>query len=77
MLDHQYWGRGYATEIVSSLLNWVSHHFSCQNIYAFTGTDHLASIRVMQKTGMKYVETLKLKGVECVLYKYKIKKRGG
>ncbi|MDA0910750.1 MAG: GNAT family N-acetyltransferase [Proteobacteria bacterium] len=74
VLDHPYWGQGYATEIVSTLLDWASHHFKCEHIYAFACINHIASIRVMQKVGMKYCGEQLLKGIKCSVYKVNINK---
>ncbi|MFC4891608.1 GNAT family N-acetyltransferase [Pseudofrancisella aestuarii] len=70
VLDYKSWGKGYATEILEALLSWAHVNLSNKKIYAFTGVDHLASIKVMQKVGMKFVENKNLKGIECVLYEY-------
>ena len=69
VLGHKSWGKGYATEIANALLEWAKNGLECNEIFAITGVDHLASISIMRKVGMKYIETRNLKGIPCVLYK--------
>lgn len=68
IIDHKYWGKGYATEIVITLLSWAKNNLSHNEIFAFTPVNHLASIKVMQKAQMEFVDIRVLKGIECVLY---------
>ena len=69
VLDHKSWGKGYATEIANALLKWARKGLEYNEIFAITGVEHLASISIMKKVGMKYIETRNLKGIECVLYR--------
>lgn len=69
VIDHKYWGKGYATEIVKTLLAWAKENLEYNEVFAFTGVDHLASIAIMKKNDMKYIGEQTLKGIECVLYK--------
>lgn len=72
LIVKELWGRGYATRILKSLLDWAKNHLMKDRIIAFTPIDHQASIRVMQKAGMKYVETKVMPhiSVECDVYEY-------
>ncbi|WP_052399123.1 GNAT family N-acetyltransferase [Candidatus Francisella endociliophora] len=72
VIDHKYWGKGYATEVVKALLTWAKENLEYNEVFAFTGVDHLASIAVMKKNSMEYVGKQILKGIECVLYKKEI-----
>lgn len=72
VVDHSHWSKGYATEILKTLLSWATYHFNCEKIIAFTGNDHIGSIKVMEKSGMSFKSNAKLKGIECVLYSYQI-----
>lgn len=69
VLDYNHWGRGYATEIARTLLEWARDNIEYKEIFAITGIDHLASIAIMKKVGMKYMDNTFFKGIECVLYK--------
>lgn len=67
------WGRGYATEALRGLLGWVRTRASTETIpkgriIAFASADHLASLRVMQKAGMRHLKTERVDGVDCVFY---------
>jgi ribosomal-protein-alanine N-acetyltransferase len=50
----KYWGRGYASEVVSALLAWAQDNINADYIIAYAPLDHTASLRVMEKCGMKY-----------------------
>jgi ribosomal-protein-alanine N-acetyltransferase len=69
VLDHKSWGKGYATEIAKAQLEWAKNNSNYNEVFAITGIDHLASIAIMKKVGMEYIENKNLKGIECVLYK--------
>ena len=69
VLDHKSWGKGYATEIANALLEWARNGLEYNEIFAITGIEHSTSIVIMKKVGMKYIETRKIKGIKCVLYK--------
>lgn len=51
----QFWGKGYATEALISLINLAKQNVrSTDKIVAFTSIQHKTSERVMQKAGMKF-----------------------
>ncbi len=66
----EYWGQGLAQEALRALLAWAKQSISAQRILAFTPTEHGASIRVMEKCGMRYLKTDIAHGVRCVFYEY-------
>jgi ribosomal-protein-alanine N-acetyltransferase len=68
----KYWGKGYATRILKILLSWAKSNIKKDKIIAFTPINHLASERVMQKAGMFFSRKGIMKGVECVIYEYKL-----
>lgn len=66
------WGQGYATEAVSAALK-VLHQKGFRCIYAGAFSENAASLRVMQKTGMKLqnkTESLEYRGKihHCIFY---------
>lgn len=67
-----YWGKGFASRILKALLSWAKNNIHKNKIIAFTPTNHIASERVMQKAGMIYSGNYIMKGVDCVLYEYKL-----
>jgi len=53
VLSPQYWGRGMATEALSSLVEWASIQSSIYRIWAVCDVDNLASSHVLEKVGMQ------------------------
>ena len=53
-IGSRYWGRGYATAAVKRFLEYLFNERGCHTVYAscFPGND--ASLRVMEKCGMRY-----------------------
>jgi [ribosomal protein S5]-alanine N-acetyltransferase len=51
---------GYATEAAAAVLAQGHRQFGLKRIVAITAPDNLASIRVLQKIGMRYEKTLDL-----------------
>lgn len=54
LISHPYWNKGYITEALGAM---IAHLFACgfQAVTACHHIDNLASGKVMQKCGMKYV----------------------
>lgn len=48
----QFWGKGYATEAASALLDFGFQYLKLKEIVAFTTESNLASRKVMEKIGM-------------------------
>ncbi|MCU0361490.1 MAG: GNAT family N-acetyltransferase [Bacteroidia bacterium] len=48
-----YWGCGYATEAATSLVKYASEILKLKNLYAFVDVENKASIRVLEKSGLK------------------------
>jgi len=69
LIAKKHWGKGYATEVLISLLGWAKDHIKADYILAFAPVNHMASHRVMQKAGMKYFKTDIGHGVSCKFYK--------
>jgi len=53
LLDPNYWGNGYATELVRALLEFGFKKFNMHRIEAGVATENKASIRVLEKAGMQ------------------------
>jgi RimJ/RimL family protein N-acetyltransferase len=51
------WGKGYATEGSQALVDKGFSELGAQRIFATTMTVNTASVRVMEKVGLKYVRT--------------------
>lgn len=53
-LTSEYEGRGYTTEAARALISWAFKQPGVNEVIAETYTDHMASIRVMEKAGMTF-----------------------
>lgn len=53
-LAQPYWGKGYATEIASGMLDYVFSISELDKIYATINSKNEASIRMMEKLGMHF-----------------------
>lgn len=75
-LDRGVWGRGLATEVAIALVQWHAtnparrwpHSNEAMRLWAYAATDHTASLRVMVKAGLRYVETREHAGGPCAFY---------
>lgn len=67
----EYWGKGYATEAAKALLEWGLAHIPVEYIIGFAPTHHIASIRVLEKCGMKYYKSDSYRNIPCVFYQIK------
>lgn len=52
-LDKAFWGNGYATEAALCVLNFAFNEIGKREIVSFTSKLNIASIKVMQRIGMK------------------------
>jgi RimJ/RimL family protein N-acetyltransferase len=55
-LKRAYWGMGYATEAVRTMLDHGAREFAMQHIIATVAADNVASQRVLLKAGMTHSE---------------------
>ena len=53
-LSRQTWGKGFATEGITALINWGFSHGGYDRIFASTLAGNHASRRVLEKIGMRY-----------------------
>ena len=60
-------GRGYATEAALAALRYGFEQAGAERIVAFTWTDNLASVRVMEKLGMRRVREFEVEGLPHLL----------
>lgn len=63
----EYWGKGYATEVLQALLQWGQSHITFP-IVAFTYENHQPSIHVMQKAGMHFLRHDTYEDHDVVVY---------
>jgi RimJ/RimL family protein N-acetyltransferase len=51
------WSKGYASEVLSALLDWAKKHIDADYIIAYADKDNTASIKVLEKCGMSYYKS--------------------
>ncbi len=74
ILAREAWGQGYATEIARTLLRTGFEQLGLQRIFAICDIHHLASVRVLEKAGLRRETTLygykEAKGRSWDMYRY-------
>jgi RimJ/RimL family protein N-acetyltransferase len=50
----RHWGHGYATESAAAVLRWAAHHLPDARVVGRAHVDNLASIRVLEKIGLRF-----------------------
>ena len=59
VLGRRYWNRGYATEALQALLDWLDREEDVHRVWAVCAVANPASARVMEKAGMEREGTLR------------------
>jgi len=59
----KYWGKGIATETAKASINYGFTKLLLNDIYATANCDNLASNKILNKVGLRLIETFDLKGV--------------
>lgn len=54
-LNRKSWGKGFATEIAERIIRYGFEDLSLPEVFTSVDNDHPASIRVMEKAGMKFL----------------------
>lgn len=68
MLDSAVWGRGYASEGAAAARDFAFRHLGLSRVIAIALPENLASIRVMEKTGLRHERMAEFKGFEVKYY---------
>ena len=68
VLARNYWGRGYATEAAKAALAYGFDSLQLDRIIALTKPENIASRRVIEKIGMRYVKNAKYWRIICAYY---------
>ena len=63
----QYWSKGYASESVSTVLDYARNTLGIQRVLGITTPDNIGSIRVLEKAGLKFERMVKLPGEDMEL----------
>ena len=62
-LIRKYWGKGYATEAASASIAYGFNRLKLKEIFGMADTRNMDSRHVLEKAGMKYIETFDYKGI--------------
>ncbi len=68
LLARQYWRQGLATEAALTLIRYGLQTLQLKRLVAIAKPENLASLRVMEKTGMQYDKNIQLYGFEWAFY---------
>jgi [ribosomal protein S5]-alanine N-acetyltransferase len=63
------WGQGYASEATRAILNWAFENTDLNGITAMAALDNIASRRVLEKSGLRYLETRAINTVPHAIYR--------
>jgi RimJ/RimL family protein N-acetyltransferase len=53
VLARRFWGQGYMTEVVRTLVDWAISQLDIYRVWATCGVENVASARVLEKAGMQ------------------------
>ena len=67
-LTKEWWGRGLATEAARACLDYGFRELGLREIIAICFPEHVASRRVMEKAGMRYVGPARYYELDLVKY---------
>ena len=63
-LIEKYWGKGIATETTKAILNYAFEKLKLTEIYSMCDLGNVGSKNVLEKTGLKFIETFDLDGIK-------------
>lgn len=66
----KYWGMGYATEVLVGLINYVAESKTLEAIYGTAIRENIASLKVMEASGMNFVREYFLEEENAFLREY-------
>jgi|GEM_PF-560485 [ribosomal protein S5]-alanine N-acetyltransferase len=73
IIRKEFWGKGYATESMRAIIDWAFSNTDVSKIIGATVPEHRASIRVMEKVGMQFVQEYQEYG--CIFVQYAIERQ--
>jgi len=68
VLNKNFWGLGFATELAKSLISYIFSNLNFKHIIAVTAANNLASRRVLEKSGLKFNKNIILENFPAVQY---------
>ena len=63
-LNKNYWGKGFGTEAAKAALDYGFQNMKLKNIFAIADSENIASKNIMQKLGLKYINTFKIENTD-------------
>lgn len=67
----EHWGKGYATEAGKAFIDYAFNEMKAEAIYAYADAENSGSRNILEKLGLKYVNSFMLDGEEEVWYELK------
>nr|WP_199158076.1 GNAT family N-acetyltransferase [Pedobacter sp. ASV2] len=58
----EYWGKGYATESAKASISYAFNQLKANEVYAIADIDNLASIKILEKLGLKRINIFQYDG---------------
>ena len=58
----EYWGKGYATESAKASISYAFNQLNANEVYAIADIDNLASIKILEKLGLKRINIFQYDG---------------
>jgi len=68
LLDKPYWGKGFATEIASAMLQYGFDKIGYERVVGIVYSQNISSANVLKKIGMTYEKEKELWGITFQLY---------
>ena len=68
-LDSEFWGQGLATEAAKACLEYYFDKFKFDSVLGIVEPENKASIRVLEKVGMEFIQESTLSGRVIRIYK--------
>ena len=63
------WGKGYATEIATALVDWFFENTQHDHLIAFAVSEHLKSLKVMEKAGLTFWQDRHIESEDLTFYR--------
>lgn len=67
-LDPRWWGRGLATEAARAMIRYGFEELGMERIVAATDAPHQASVRVMERCGLRFEKRTTIDGLNTLFY---------
>jgi ribosomal-protein-alanine N-acetyltransferase len=69
-LKRQYWGQGFASELLGRVLEFAIRDFGLKQVYGVFEKENIVSRRLLAKLGFLWMEDLVEQGVEIEIHRY-------